>query len=74
MHLHLWSSDLRKKGLGLAFLHQCILYYFEYFKLKTLICEPYALIQAPNATLPQLGFIKQKHIETLQEPLTFNKK
>ena len=38
MHLHLWSSDLRKKGLGLAFLHQCILYYFEYFKLKTLIC------------------------------------
>lgn len=60
MHLHLWSSDLRKKGLGLAFLHQCILYYFEYFKLKTLICGPYARNKAPNAILPQLGFTKTR--------------
>lgn len=71
MHLHLWSSDLRKKGLGLAFLHQCIPYYFEYFKLKTLICEPYARNKAPNAILPQLGFIKIKTYRTTPGAMNF---
>ena len=71
MHLHLWSSDLRKKGLGLAFLHQCILYYFEYFKLKTLICGPYARNKAPNAILPQLGFTKTRTYRTTPGAMNF---
>ena len=37
MHLHLWNPNVRKKGLGLEFLNQCIPYYFECFKLKILI-------------------------------------
>ena len=71
IHLHLWSSDLRKKGLGLAFLHQCILYYFEYFKLKTLICGPYARNKAPNAILPQLGFTKTRTYRTTPGAMNF---
>jgi len=71
MNLYLWNPSARKKGLGLSFLNQCDSYYFEYFNLKTLICEPYALIQAPNATLPQLGFIKTKIYRTTPGTVNF---
>ena len=71
MHLHLWNPSARKKGLGLLFLNQCILYYFEWFKLKTLICEPYAHYQAPNAILPELGFTKVKTYTTTPGSINF---
>ena len=71
MHLHLWNSISRKKGLGLNFLKQCLPYYFEHFKLKTLICEPYALNKAPNAILPKLGFIKTKKYKTIPGTINF---
>jgi len=71
MHLHLWNPSARKKGLGLLFLNQCILYYFEWFKLKTLICEPYAHNQAPNAILPDLGFTKVKTYTTTPGSINF---
>lgn len=71
MHLHLWNPNARKKGLGLEFLNQCIPYYFECFKLKTLICEPYALNPAPNAILPQLGFTKTRTYRTTPGTINF---
>lgn len=56
MHLHLWESNHRQKGLGLEFLRQTIPYYFENFDLEKLICEPRAENIAPNKTLIKLGF------------------
>lgn len=71
MHLHLWNPSTRKKGLGLEFLKHCIPYYFECYKLKILICEPYALNQAPNAILPQLGFTKTRTYRTTPGTINF---
>lgn len=56
MHLHLWNSDTRKKGLGTALVKLTLPYYFETLKLKRLFCEPYALNPAPNKTLEKAGF------------------
>jgi len=56
MHLHLWPSAARKKGLGTEFVKLSLPWYFENYKLKTLFCEPYALNPAPNKTLEKVGF------------------
>ena len=56
MHLHLWSPEKRKKGMGTELLKMTLPYYFENLKLKTLWCEPYALNTAPNKTLEKAGF------------------
>lgn len=56
MHLHIWRSDIRKNGLGISFVKMTLPYYFKNFKLKKLLCEPYALNPAPNKTLQKLGF------------------
>ncbi|MEM9548321.1 MAG: GNAT family protein [Bacteroidota bacterium] len=56
MHLHLWKTDVRQKGLGLEFLKMTLPYYFKNLKLHTLYCEPYAKNIAPNKTLIKLGF------------------
>jgi len=56
MHLHLWQSTIRKKGMGQQLLLQTLLWYFEKFDLQYLICEPNAYNMAPNKTLPKVGF------------------
>lgn len=56
MHLHLWRSDIRHKGMGAALVKMTLPYFFENYALKNLYCEPYALNPAPNKTLPKLGF------------------
>ena len=56
MHLHLWPSGARKKGLGTEFVKLSLPWYFKNYKLKTLFCEPYALNPAPNKTLEKVGF------------------
>ena len=56
MHLHLWSNDKRKNGLGLDFLRLTIPYYFKNFGLEKLICEPYSKNIAPNKVLKKVGF------------------
>lgn len=56
MHLHLWPSWERKKGMGTEFIKMTLPYYFENLKLKSLWCEPYALNDAPNKTLAKTGF------------------
>lgn len=42
MHLHLWNRENRRKGFGIELIKQTIPYYFNYFKLKKLVCEPMA--------------------------------
>jgi RimJ/RimL family protein N-acetyltransferase len=56
MHLHMWETGYRKKGMGSEFIKLSLPYYFENFKLKKLFCEPYALNPAPNNTLKKIGF------------------
>lgn len=56
MHLHLWKSDGRRRGLGTEFVQRTLPFFFENFQLKQLFCEPYALNTAPNKTLEKLGF------------------
>jgi [ribosomal protein S5]-alanine N-acetyltransferase len=64
MHLHLWNTDKRKKGLGLNFLRKTIPYYFKKFELKKLICEPYSKNIAPNKIMLKYGFKLVKTYET----------
>jgi RimJ/RimL family protein N-acetyltransferase len=65
MHLHLWTTGTRQKGLGTTFVKLTLPYYFENFRLKTLYCEPYALNPAPNKILEKTGFeFVKEHITT----------
>ena len=56
MHLHMWTSHIRGKGLGLRFVELSIPYYFKKFKLEKLICEPYTENIGPNRLLKKAGF------------------
>ncbi|MEW6469990.1 MAG: GNAT family protein [Bacteroidota bacterium] len=56
MHLHLWSPDTRKKGMGLAFVQLTLPHFFEKLRLQKICCEPYALNPAPNRVLEKAGF------------------
>lgn len=71
MHLHLWQSDARKKGMGTEFVKLTLPYYFEKLKLKRLFCEPYALNPAPNKTMEKLGFQLVKEYITTPGFLNF---
>jgi len=65
MHLHMWKSHTRKRGLGPEFLKHTIPIYFENFKLEKLICEPHAKNIAPNRVLEKIGFEFIKEYETI---------
>jgi RimJ/RimL family protein N-acetyltransferase len=69
MHLHLWHSETRKKGMGTLLIKQSLPFYFERLALKTLICEPYAFNPAPNKTLEKVGFTFVKKYKTIPGPL-----
>jgi RimJ/RimL family protein N-acetyltransferase len=56
MHLHLWNSAIRQKGMGTEFVKMALPWFFEKLHLKILYCEPYALNPAPNKTLEKIGF------------------
>ena len=71
MHLHLWDSPKRRKGLGVKFLKKTIPYYFENLQLENLFCEPYAFNPAPNKTLPKLGFEFLKQYKTTPGSINF---
>lgn len=71
MHLHLWNSGRRKKGIGTALVKMTLPYFFQNFKLKKLFCEPYALNPAPNKTLEKTGFTFLKSYVTIPGSLNF---
>jgi len=70
MHLHLWDSDVRKKGMGTQLVKMTLPYFFKNMELKKLYCEPYALNPAPNNTLKKIGFDFVKEHITI--PGSFN--
>ncbi len=74
MHLHLWNSENRQSGIGTHFLRKTIPFYFDRFRLKTLVCEPYALNPAPNSTLKKLGFRFVRAYETTPGIINFHQK
>ena len=58
MHLHLWDSARRKKGLGTIFLRKTIAGYFRELQLQELFCEPYALtVSYTHLTLPTTPYV-----------------
>ena len=71
MHLHLWRSNRRKKGIGTKLIKKSIPFYFKNLKLTTLFCEPYALNPAPNKTLKRIGFEFVKKYTTIPATLNF---
>ncbi len=71
LHLHIWKSMNRKRGLGLQFLGMTFPYFFQNFKIKRLISEPYALNPAPNNTLSKAGFEFIKRYRTIPGSLNF---
>ena len=71
MHLHLWHSDNRKKGMGTELVKKSIPFYFEKLKLETLFCEPYSLNPAANKTLKKVGFEFEKKYKTIPGSLNF---
>jgi RimJ/RimL family protein N-acetyltransferase len=71
MHLHLWQSPNRQRGLGTELVKLSLPVFFERLQLKTLYCEPYALNPAANRTLERLGFEFVKEYVTTPGPINF---
>ena len=71
MHLHIWSQEYRKKGIGLTLLKMSLPFYFNELKLEELICEPFASNLAPNKTLNKIGFKFIKKYRTTPGSLNF---
>jgi RimJ/RimL family protein N-acetyltransferase len=71
MHLHLWHSINRKKGIGTALVRKSLPFYFEKLKIKKLICEPYTLNPAPNKVLEKIGFKFIRKYKTIPGSLNF---
>jgi len=71
MHLHLWQSAERQKGMGTAFIRLCLPQYFQRLQLQTLWCEPYALNPAPNHTMARVGFELVKEYVTVPGFINF---
>jgi RimJ/RimL family protein N-acetyltransferase len=65
MHLHLWKSTHRQKGMGTELVKHSLPYFFKTLELQTLYCEPYALNPAPNNTLEKVGFEFEKQYITI---------
>ncbi|MBB6460136.1 GNAT family N-acetyltransferase [Flammeovirga kamogawensis] len=71
MHLHIWKTDLRRKGAGVELVEKSLPFYFNNFDLDVLNCSPSAENDAPNKTLEKIGFtFIKKHI-TIPGSLNF---
>jgi RimJ/RimL family protein N-acetyltransferase len=71
MHLHMWNTGYRKKGMGTALVKMSLSYFFENLKLEKIFSEPYALNPAPNKTLENAGFTFVKEYITIPGFLNF---
>ncbi len=71
MHLHIWYPEYRRKGLGQQFLKPTIKAFFENLKINTLYCQPFAENNAPNKTIPKLGFEFVEEYETVPGSINF---
>jgi RimJ/RimL family protein N-acetyltransferase len=65
MHLHMWNAENRAKGFGKELVFKSLYYYFNNFKLEKVYCEPNAYNEAPNKTLPKVGFVFKEKLENV---------
>lgn len=71
LHLHIWHSKNRKKGLGTSMVLKSLPVFFDRLDLQILWCEPYALNPAPNKTLETIGFEFIKKYVTVPGAINF---
>lgn len=71
MHLHLWNTDVRQKGIGTQLVKMTLPLFFENLKLQKLYCEPYSLNKAPNKVVEKAGFTFVKELITTPGWLNF---
>nr|WP_257790652.1 GNAT family protein [Tenacibaculum sp. SZ-18] len=74
MHLHVWDTSKRKKGLGNNLIKKSLPFYFKNLEIETLFCQPYALNLAPNKTLKKVGFEFVKEYVTIPGSINFEQK
>ncbi len=74
MHLHVWDTSKRKKGLGNNLIKKSLPFYFKNLEIETLFCQPYALNLAPNKTLEKVGFEFVKEYVTIPGSINFEQK
>lgn len=71
MHLHLWSTGDRQKGMGSQLVKLSLPFFFEVTRLQTLYSQPYALNPAPHRALEKAGFRFVKNYVTVPGSLNF---
>ena len=71
MHLHIWDGTKRRKGIGVQLVKESVKLFFDKLQLNTIYCEPYALNEAPNKTLDNVGFVFEKEYVTTPGYLNF---
>jgi RimJ/RimL family protein N-acetyltransferase len=65
IHLHIWNATVRRHGHGSTFFKLSANYFLNRFKLRRLLCEPYAENPAPNRVLKKVGFKFIKRYRTV---------
>lgn len=71
IHLHLWSQEHRRAGLGTALFELSATRFVADFSLQRLYCEPSAANPAPNRVLLKCGFRLIKRYRTVPGPINF---
>lgn len=71
MHLHLWDTRHRFRGVGASLVRQSLGFFFDRLQLQDLYCEPYALNPAPNQLLAKVGFELVKEYTTAPGKISF---
>lgn len=69
IHLHMWRPELRNAGTGAEFFKRSAQMFIERFKLKRLVCEPWAENPAPNRVLLKAGFTLVRSYRTVPGPI-----
>lgn len=71
IHLHMWESSDRRRGLGRFLFALSALEGMERFRLEKLACEPNARNEAPNGMLRKLGLPLVRTYRTSPSELTY---
>jgi RimJ/RimL family protein N-acetyltransferase len=71
MHLHLWNSEIRMKGLGTQLVKLSLNIFFEKLNLKYIYCEPHSENLSPNRTLGRVGFHLVKQYTPEAGPISY---
>jgi len=69
VHLHLWDTDLRNRGLGGQFFARSVAHYLEVLRLQRIVCEPCADNPHANRVLARAGFLWVRRERTIPGPL-----